>query len=132
MAVLWRILTIAAFAAHILMGCCAHHGHACEATAQAVSECEDSASHEACPEGHGSDSGHHHHGPRDCQGGQCSFVLPSHGAGLSLSQLSPAFVVPLVVADVSVVDAAAEQRLFIANRLLLPVRLHLVNQVLLI
>jgi hypothetical protein len=73
MAKLYRIVVAATLSAHLLMGCCWHHAHACdnhEASNPAVSTAE------KCHEEHspcdGVDAGRHD--SQVCLGGTCVFV----------------------------------------------------------
>jgi len=137
---LWRILTVAALIAHLWVGCCAHHAHACEGTVHSdqgdsPSDQGHDADHGDCP---GDRAGHayHHgqHGTHGCQESPCSFVLPSpppQGSkpcdqGLHGSYLPVPDVQPCVAGDFG------EARSQLSERFSLQVRLHLANQVLLI
>lgn len=131
MAGLWRMVIAVMFAFHLTVGCCAHHAHACEGFAHSPA----GADHSGHGGGSESTSGcrdHGQHGPHDCQGDQCSVVLRSQADSAS-------FCLPLQVAFVllageqpSRIGFQAEQLSLASSRLLLPVRLHLANQVLLI
>jgi hypothetical protein len=126
---LLRILTAAMLAVHVMVGCCAHHAHACDG--QAHSSCSEGvATHDGqCPQG-GADHGHH--GPGHCQGSQCSFVSSTGPNTHSFARPSLAFVTPLRDEQYFSIGANFGQRFFATGRLLPSVRLHLVNQVLLI
>lgn len=126
-----RILTAVLFTTHLMVGCCGHHAHACEDQGQNHSTPVHAT---ACPgansEGH---SGHSHPGAGDCKGEQCSFVLAaSHADGQANVQYLQSPAMLLLNDGSSLLDGYSEQSLFLNGRLLLPVRLHLANQVLLI
>lgn len=120
-----RILTAVVFTVHLLVGCCAHHAHACE--------CQEGMqpAHGQCPDSHEGKTDHSQHGPQDCQGSQCSFVASISPSSDAFVQPSQAFVTALFTDQTSLVDAGSEQHCFPTGRLL-SVRLYLVNQVLLI
>jgi hypothetical protein len=127
MRVLCRILIAVTLVVHLTAGCCAHHAHACEGTLRS-------------PHGHttydgpclSSDSDHLHHGTNDCEGERCSFVSPSRAVSDSLAFSFQTFFTPLLDDQLSPVGFGCEEMPFASGRLLLPVRLHLANQVLLI
>jgi hypothetical protein len=122
---LFRILTAVVFAVHLMVGCCWHHAHACE------SEVDVHPAHEQCADSHDSGTNHSQHGPQDCQESQCSFVAAVSPSSHWLAQPSQACV-GVLTGQPSLVGAGSEQHCFTAGRLLLSVRLYLVNQVLLI
>ena len=129
MAKLCRIVTAAILVVHLIVGCCAHHAHACDGHGHSPSARGDATSGGRCPESGGD---HSRHGPKDCQGAKCSFVSPSR-------TVSDSFVPPLQASCARLLDDPAsplgvgsEQHSRATGRLLLPVRLHLANQVLLI
>jgi hypothetical protein len=135
MADLGRILTAAMFAFHVIVGCCAHHAHACnEMDASHPShEAEVSVGHsvEGFCLGHLVD--HVEHGPNDCHGSQCTFVRPTHDVVVpSLVQLGHLWVLPSLCHQLGAGEFSEAQHCFPAGRLLMPVPLHLANQVLLI
>jgi len=127
---LFRILTAVVFAVHLMVGCCWHHAHACE------SKDDVQPTHWQCPDSHSGshdgDKDHSDHGPQDCQGSQCSFVASSSPNSHSFAQSSQPFVTVLLTDQPSLVGISSEQHCFPTGRLLLSVRLYLVNQVLLI
>jgi hypothetical protein len=131
----YRILTAAMLAVHLMVGCCWHHAHACDAK-----DCSSRAHHDAshdrgqCPE---SGDGHSHHGPQNCQGERCSYLAPT----ISLNQtVSNSLTLSFQTVFVALPDdrlplvgfGPDRQFSLTSGRLLLPVRLHLANQVLLI
>lgn len=124
MARIWRIVTAAFLVVHLMVGCCAHHAHACEDAHAA-----DSASHD---EGSGDETDHSHHEPTDCRGASCSFVFTSNHAAVQLL-VQTYHTVAVLHDDVPAsVNSSNSQRFFLIGLLPLPVRLHLANQVLLI
>jgi hypothetical protein len=129
MAGLWRIVTAALFAAHLVLGCCAHHSHACEVATH--SSADNPADQGTCSHSHGHLAEHGQHGPHDCQGGRCSFVFRGQ-ADVALDPPLQAALVCLPDDQTSSGDFHSEQDAPTSGRLLLPVRLHLANQVLLI
>jgi hypothetical protein len=127
-----RIITAAMFTAHIMLGCCIHHAHACESQGDALPVQGTAAQDCQCPDDHGCQTQHSNHGSQGCKGEKCCFVHSNLTAGNSLVQLSRMFVTPLFQ-DVSSPDVTVKQRHSIdTGRLLTPLRLHLANQVLLI
>ena len=130
---LTRILTAVAFIVHMLLGCCAHHVHAgqgkdCQPSTQGTpaSDAQTPDSHESGPE-------HSHHASHDCQGAKCTFVPSSPKSGnLPVQPFSQWFATPLVQDLSSPAGIADRQHCFAAGGLLLPIRLHLANQVLLV
>jgi hypothetical protein len=132
MAVLLRIAAAAIFVVHLTVGCCAHHGHACDGQGQSSPTQGPAAPDSQCPDGSRGHADHSHHGPQDCQGNPCSVVLSSPTVSDRIGQPSQAFVAPSVCDLSSLLGISFEQRFFPTGRLSLPVRLHLANQVLLI
>ena len=121
-----RILTAVVFTVHLVVGCCAHHGHACECKGEAPPV------HGQCPDSHHGGADHSHHGSHDCQGSRCAFVSSNNAISHSLVQSSHAFFTVLLTDQPSLVGIGSAQHGFATGRLLLSVRLYLVNQVLLI
>lgn len=133
MAGLWRIVITVAFATHLLVGCCAHHAHACEAATH--SDQEYPATPGDCSGDRDSPSDHGQHGKQDCQGSICSFVLPSQSTDGSVSCGRPllhGFYLPPLDALPSQAGSSRRQCFSPPDHFLLPVRLHLAKQVLLI
>ena len=130
MAKLCRIVTAAVFAIHMIVGCCTHHAHACEG--HGLSSSAEGAAEGQCPDpdGHACPADHSQHGPHGCQGGKCSTIVQavSNFYGQPVQSLA----MPLLE-DRSAPDGVGpDQHFSSSGRLLLPVRLHLANQVLLI
>jgi hypothetical protein len=132
MAALGRIVSAAIVVVHLMAGCCAHHAHACDCEGQQPTKvgahCTDMQHHDCC----GGVADHPHHSQHACKGGTCSVVLPSRPAGTSLEKALHAVVVVLPNDLSSVLGSESERHALPTGRLLLPVRLHLANQVLLI
>lgn len=131
MAGLFRILTVAVFTAHIMLGCCIHHTHA-SAGEDCLLSSGGTAPNSQCPGNHGNGSDHSQHSSSDCQGVKCSIVSPRSQVGNPFVHFSQIFVAPLFQDLSSLTGIANEQQSFATGRLLLPIRLHLANQVLLI
>lgn len=127
---LFRILTAVVFAVHLMVGCCAHHAHACDSKGDvqpAHGQCPDSRSGS-----HEGETDHSDHGPQDCQGSPCSIVASTSPSSHAFAQSSLPFVTVLLTDQPSLVGIDSEQHFFATGWLLLPVRLHLANQVMLI
>jgi hypothetical protein len=131
MARLCRILTAVLLAVHLMVGCCAHHAHACDGQVHSPLDQGDATPDGECPDGHSNTADHSHHGSQDCQGGKCTFVLRGQ-TNHSFIQPMQALAVPLLDDLCAQPGIAAGQRVFSQGRFSLPVRLHLANQVLLI
>ena len=129
MARLSRILIIAMLVGHLMVGCCARHAHACER------KLPSSATHgDATLEGQCTECGcnHSHHGSRECAGCKCSMASPRRPVAGSFSpKIQTSFAV-LTHAHLSRLAIGLQRQSRATGRLLLPVRLHLANQVLLI
>jgi hypothetical protein len=130
-------LSAAILVVHLVVGCCAHHAHDCPQTCEARHS-EGTGDDAGTPcDGHSHNeqgqTNDHHHGPDECRGVKCSFVRAANDTiAKAILQLCQAQVAPLLD-DVSASPGIlSEQHFFAAGRLLLPVRLHLANQVLLI
>ncbi len=132
MARLCRLFIAATLVLHLTVGCCWHHAHACEGRGDMPPASGHPLPDGQCPDGSGSRANHTHHGPQDCRGGTCSAVMSNQIARDWLARPSLAFVVPLASGPSSLLGLSWEQRSISTGRLLLPVRLHLANQVLLI
>jgi hypothetical protein len=132
MAKLCRILTAAAFVVHMIVGCCAHHAHACEGQGLALPAQGVAAADDHCSDGHSSPADHSHPAPDGCHGAKCSTVLPSQLANHWFGQPSLASFVSALDDLSSQSGILSAQRCLPMGWLLLPIRLHLANQVLLI
>ncbi len=125
-----RILTAVLFATHIVVGCCGHHAHAYEDQHQSA-PVQETVCPDANSDGQTDDSDHH--GPGDCKGARCSFVLSTSPVGGQLNvQYAPLPDTLSLDSGSSLLNSCSERSLFMVGRLLMPVRLHLANQVLLI
>jgi len=129
MAGLCRILTAALVLAHFTMGCCAHHAHACGCMDHSLPVHGAITPDSKCA---GSGANNTHHCPDDCQGSRCSVVLPSRAVSESFVQCFQASFIPLLDDAPSLCVILSGQYFFSTDRLLPPIRLHLVNQVQLI
>lgn len=127
MAGLCRVLIAGTLVVHVTVGCCWHHAHACERN---LSLAYRDATHDGqSPENSGD---HSQHGVNDCQGARCSFVFSSRAVSDLLVQPLQVSFAALLYDQPSLVGFCSEQPCLASGRLLLPVRLHLANQVLLI
>ena len=126
---LLRILTAVVLTVHLMVGCCVHHAHACESEGHSPPIQGLNAPHSDCDDSpcNGSD-----HGPQKCDGQKCSFVRSSPILNYLLTKPFQGFVIPLLGKTLSLAGIVSEQHFLTTGRLLLPVRLHLANQVLLI
>ncbi len=130
-------LTAAILVVHLLVGCCAHHAHDCRQACDARHA--QGMGHDAGAPCDGHSSGEpgqttdHHHGSDECQGGKCSYLRTANDT-LAKAFLQPRLthVTPILADDSALVGVFSEQPALASGRLLLPVRLHLANQVLLI
>jgi hypothetical protein len=126
MAGLARILSIAALIVHLMVGCCSHHAQGYESK-----DCS-AATGEPTPDGRCTQCLCDHHGTEDCQ--RCKCFLPSPRrtvAGSVLLRFQTSFAA-LPDDRLSGAGIASHVRFRATGRLLMPVRLHLANQVLLI
>jgi hypothetical protein len=126
MAGVCRIVTAMVFAAHMMLGCCAHHAHAADSHGRSSPQ-EAASPIGHCGEDHDGPADHSQHGTHQCHGGKCSFVASSN----SVVPVLPALVVPLANQAELLTSVFSSQGTVVAVRPL-PVRLHLANQVLLI
>lgn len=129
MAGLFRILNSATLVVHLMVGCCLHHALGCETQHYSSGTHCDTTLDGQCPQCR---RDHSHHGTQDCQGGTCSFVSPRRTVGGSFIPPHQASFVALPIDQSSHAGIGTRQRFQATGRLLLPVRLHLANQVLLI
>ncbi len=101
------ILTTSAVALHALLGCCAHHSHACHEQPHAIEvaavQCPHHHGHDDQLASHGSEAdyqGHQHHGDHQkgdepCDTPDCSFVSNQHGQDVTLA-LTLAMSLPVI------------------------------------
>jgi hypothetical protein len=129
---LLRILTAVVMMAHLVMGCCLHHAHACE-NMKCTNPTRETASLEIqCSTNVHDGSSHAGHGVQKCQGEKCSFIPSSPTAGSFVMQPFQGLVLSIIDESFALTCSFAEQKFSATGRLLPPVRLHLANQVLLI
>jgi len=112
---------------HLTLGCCWHHSHKCEGN---FSLAHAALLHDGQHKEDNSD--HSHHGTNDCQGAKCSVLSPNQTVDDLLIQPHGDFLTTISHDPPSIVGFDACQPAASSGRLLLPVRLHLANQVLLI
>ena len=130
MARLHCILSIALLVVHLMVGCCcACHAHSCE-NQHPSATIHDAATLEGkCPE---CICDHSHHGPLECQGCKCSLALPRRPVGGSFSLKFQVSFAVLSDADFPRPAISLYEQPRASGSLLLSIRLHLANQVLLI
>ena len=126
---LCRILVSAMLVVHLMVGCCAHHAHGCESKHTSSATHSDATLEGQCPECR---CDHSHTGPRQCQGRKCSLASLRQPVGGSSSPPFAASFAALCRAYFSQLAISLHQQSLATGRQLLPVRLHLANQVLLI
>ena len=130
MARLVRIITAAVFAFHVMVGCCFHHAHASDCSCQTPTSKADATPDGQCPCSQNHDE---HQGQHDCQGVKCSFVRTANVTiSKSLLMLCQATAVSSTGDVPASRGVSCEQHSLFTARFLWPVRLHLVNQVLMI
>lgn len=135
MAGLCRIMIGATLLVHLAVGCCLHHAHACDAQKQSCPSQGCDTPDQQRPDSPVGHADHSHHGSQDCEGNRCVWISPSPTAVRSLVKcISPVQVLFVALLDVQPLNVGSEsqQRFWATSRLLLPVRLHLAYQVLLI
>ena len=128
-------LTAAVLLTHALLGCCWHHAHACgDANDRlAVAGWQHQCDAEEDASAGSPDRLHHRHDRDDCRGTRCSFLATAKSsAGIAPPgcHVSVAFALP--ASNPTVSAGPGEDRLSLVGLSLLPVRLHLLHQVLLI
>lgn len=127
MAGLCRVLVAAALGGHLTVGCCWHHAHGHEGGFFPV---RSGAAHDG--QGCENECDHSHHGPNNCQGPRCSFVSSGRAVDALLVQPLEGAFAALLEDRPSPAGCLGDPLALASGRLLLPVRLHLANQVLLI
>ena len=132
-------LTSAALLAHVLLGCCWHHGHHCSHQLAAAAEVEVSHACGCAESGHeGTHSqepvGGCGHGDDGCQGARCMFVSAAPGAAAAapLVQHRDAVLLGLTAVDISPARSLLCGAPSLAAGCCRPLRIHLLHQVLLI
>jgi hypothetical protein len=125
-----RILSIATLVVHLMVCCCcSHHAHGCESEL-----CSSPVHSDAASDDQGLLCGcdRSHHGTQGCQGAKCSLVPLRRTVGGSHIRPFQASFAALPDGQLTRVAIVSQQQSQATGRLLLPVRLHLANQVLLI
>ena len=124
------ILSIALLVVHLMVDCCcACRAHGCESEHASAAICNAETLEVKCPE---CICDHSHHGPRECRGCKCFLTVPRRQVGGSFSLKFQASFAVSTDADFPRPAISLHQRSRATGHLLLPVRLHLANQVLLI
>jgi hypothetical protein len=127
-------LTAALLAMHTVFGCCWHHAHASTPQGKSLPSVESSESHGVAHADDGcerSTGGCGHHGNHNCHGSKCVFTSSAKTGSPQFSlRLSP----QSVVAPASTVPnvTRVQKPAFSPDELLPPLRLHLIERVLLI
>lgn len=124
-----RTLSIVLLVVRLMAGCCTHYAHGCESKHTSSATQNAAILEGQCPES-GCDCSHH--GPGECQRPKCSLASPRRPLGSSSSPPLQASFAGLPNAYFSRLATSLHQQSRATGRLLLPVRLHLANQVLLI
>ena len=128
-------LTAVLLLAHTVVGCCWHHVHACgheHGPLALVGFQHGSDQHYGCTGGASEQSRDTHSGGDDCRGSKCNFVVAKDSAVRVSGPACELAVLPGLADDCDSACGLLHPALFRTGGLLLPVRLHLANQVLLI
>ena len=131
-------LTSVALLAHVLLGCCWHHGHRC--SHQSAAAAEVASAHDRCcaqpqegthSQGSVGDCGH---GDNGCQGVRCVFVSDAPGAAAAVPAWQHRDALPLgpLAVDTSPAGSPLCGEASLAAGCCRPLRIHLLHQVLLI
>jgi hypothetical protein len=133
---LTHILACVTVVLHVMGGCCWHHAHAacpgdCRESPQAVAcrSCDDHGhgDHHACT------GEHRHEHDHGCDAAPCVFVVPETGGPLQIAPVQPLAALPAVVhVTCPPTHVAAHPVNSPHFHLSAGLRLHLVNQVLLL
>lgn len=131
------VLTIVMLLAHAVLGCCSHHVHACGEAHEPVGFHADGTQDLAICHSHtapdSGQSGTEHQQRDDCQGSKCDFGRPVNEQVIKFYPVLDQWVVlPTSSLQIPAVGGHREQDLCPSDVLLQPIRLHLLNQVLLI
>jgi hypothetical protein len=126
MAKLYRILTAATLAIHMIVGCCGHHAHACDGH---ESPAQSNATHDGFFPGDGCDNSH---AATCCQEEKCSFVRLDRPVGNSLAAACLTSSTMLLDGRNPQIDFGPERCSLVSAGAHLPIRLHLAKQVMLI
>lgn len=130
MGTLSRILSIGLLVVHLMVCCCCSDrarscaGKPCPSRVQGGAASDKQNPHCGCD--------HSHHGTPACQGVKCSLVSPRRIVGGSLIRTFQASFVGLPDGQLAHAAIGSLQHSQASGHLLLPVRLHLANHVLLI
>ena len=124
-----RILSSAMLVVQLMVGCCTHPAHGCESKYTSSATHGDATIEGQCPECR---CDHSHHGTRERQRRNCSVASPRRPVGGSFSPPFQASVAASPNAHLLRLAIGSHQQSWATGRLLLPVRLHLANQVFLI
>ncbi len=124
-----RILSVAMLVVHLAVGCCTSHAYDCEIKLTSWATHRDTALHGQCPECRCDNP---HHEPRECQHHQRPVTSRRRPTGGSAGPQSSAYLAVLPNGCFPRRALGLCQQSSATGRLLLPVRLHLANQVLLI
>jgi len=129
MGTLSRILSIGLLVVHLMVCCCSDRARGGEGKPCSSPVHSGAASDKQNPQC-GCD--HSQHGTPACQGVKCSLVSPRRTVGGSLIRTFQASFAALPDGQLTRVAIVSQQQYQATGRLLLPVRLHLANHVLLI
>lgn len=126
-------LTAVMLLAHAMLGCCAHHVHACGHAHRQVGSNDGSTACHDHATGYSEGSEGKHQDRDDCRGNRCDMVRPANQAA---GKSDPASYQVLGLSLPAVAQASGGryrvQQLCTFGTVSLPVRIHLANQVLLI
>ena len=131
-------LTAVMLFAHTVLGCCSHHVHACGESHGSVafgvgtSHCSDACGEHSA--GNSRQTGHEHQGSGhdDCRGTTCDFGRPTNGREANACYVLARSMDLRSSDPLSALAGGQVEHELGVTRVLLPIRLHLVHQVLLI
>lgn len=131
------VLTIVILFAHAGLGCCAHHVHACGHTHDPVGfpadGTQDAAGFHSHTDASAKQAGTEHDQRDDCRGSKCDFGrLVNERVVRFCPVLDPSLALPTSLGQMPAADGQREQDQSTRGVLLRRIRLHLLNQVLLI
>lgn len=126
-------LTAALLALHTVLGCCLHHAHALAGDRDSAPSIESPDRHkDHCADGCGSNESENHE-RHVCQGNAYIFLGPTkwdrHRLQLDIAALS---VAPLLGCQPVIIASVRTEQIFEPDALLPPLRLHLLDRVLLL
>ena len=140
-------VTSVALLAHVLLGCCRHHGHVCpqQLVEQSAEQLARAAALDVAAAACGTEASEddllcsaepfceHRHADDSCQGGRCVFVPVPPGSAAAIWLVQYADAAPLGTAVVAASAAWSPcGELSVAAACCPPLRIHLLHQVLLI